>query len=75
MILLILPILYCLLKTHLNERNRKQHFSCWAPFFGFFVCPFYNRGTHYPMLEKPGAQNITVCENQGKQCELCDHWK
>ena len=22
------------------------------------------------MLEKPGAQNIIVCENQGKQCEL-----
>ena len=30
---------------------------------------------HYPMLEKPGAQNKTVCENQGKQRELSDHWK
>ena len=27
------------------------------------------------MLEKPGAQNIAACENQGKQRELCDHWK
>ena len=30
---------------------------------------------HYPILEKPGAQNKTVCENQGKQRELSDHWK
>ena len=27
------------------------------------------------MLEKPGAQNIAACENQGKQRELSDHWK
>ena len=27
------------------------------------------------MLEKPGTQKITVCENQGKQLELSDHWK
>ena len=27
------------------------------------------------MLEKPGAQNIAACENQGKQHELSDHWK
>ena len=27
------------------------------------------------MLEKPGAQNITACENQGKQCELSGHRK
>ena len=27
------------------------------------------------MLEKPGAQNIIVCENQGKQCELSNHQK
>ena len=27
------------------------------------------------MLEKPGAQNITACENQGKQLELSDHRK
>ena len=25
---------------------------------------------HYPILEKPGAQNIAVFENQGKQREL-----
>ena len=27
------------------------------------------------MLEKPGAQNIAVCEKQGKQSELSGHWK
>ena len=27
------------------------------------------------MLEKPCAQNITIFENQGTQCELSDHWK
>ena len=27
------------------------------------------------MLEKLGAQDITAFENQGKQCELSDHWK
>ena len=56
-------------------RNRCQYFSCWSPCFGFFVCPCYNRRTHYPTLEKPGAQNITACENQGKQCKLSDHWQ
>ena len=25
------------------------------------------------MLEKPGAQNISACENQGKQRELSNH--
>ena len=30
------------------------------------MCPGYNWGTH-PTIDKPGAQNITVCENQGKQ--------
>ena len=68
-------ILYVPIKIFKNWSYQwKQHFSCWSPCFGFFVCPFYNRETHYPMLEKPGAQNITVCENQGKQCKLCDHW-
>ena len=27
------------------------------------------------MPEKPGAQNITACENQGKQCKLSNYWK
>ena len=27
------------------------------------------------MLEKPGTQNITACENQGKQLKWSDHWK
>ena len=71
MILLILPRIYCLLITHLNGRNRRQFFSC----FDFFVCPCYNKETHYPTLEKPIAQNITVCKNQGKQHKLSDHWK
>ena len=60
--------------THLNGRNRKQYFSRWSPCFGFFVYPCYNRRKH-PTLEKPGAQNITEYENQGKQCELSDYWK
>ena len=38
-------------------------------------CTFYNKRTHYPMLEKPSAQNITACENQGKPRKLSDHWK
>ena len=40
--------------------------------FGFFVCPCYNKTTH-PALEKPAAQNITVCENEVKQHKLSDH--
>ena len=27
------------------------------------------------MLEKPSAQNIAACDNQGKQREFSDHWK
>ena len=27
------------------------------------------------MLEKLAAQNKAVCENEGKQCVLSDHWK
>ena len=38
------------------------------------MCPC--RRTHYnTTLDKPGAQNIAACENQGKQCELSEHWK
>ena len=72
---LILPVLYCLLIIHLKGRNKRQYFSCWSPCFGFFVCPCYNRRTHYPTLEKSGAQNTKACENQGKQSELSNHWK
>ena len=36
-------------------------------------CTFYNKRTHYPMLEKPSAQNITACENQCKPRKLSDH--
>ena len=39
------------------------------------LCVLVIIGTHYPTLEKLGAQNITACENQCKQCELSDHWK
>ena len=73
--LLILPILYCLLITHLNERNRRQYFSQWLPCFGFFGWSYYNRITRNPMVEKPGAQNIIACENQGKKHELSDPLK
>ena len=30
---------------------------------------------HYPMLEKPGTQNIAVRENQGKQHKKSNHRK
>ena len=70
---LILPILYNLLVTHLNRRNRRQYLSRKSSCFGFFVCRCYNRKTHCLTLEKPGAQNIIVYENQGKQRELSDH--
>ena len=36
--------------------------------------PTYYR-THYPMLEKPGAQNVAACENHGKQHQLTDQLK
>ena len=39
------------------------------------MCTCYSRRTHYPTLEKPGAQNVAACEKQGKQRELSDHWK
>ena len=60
--LFYLYMLYCLLKTHLTRRNRREDLSCWSPCFGFFVCSCYNR-TYYPTLEKPGGQNVTACEN------------
>ena len=28
------------------------------------LCPCFIKRTHYPALEKPGAQNIAVCEKQ-----------
>ena len=39
------------------------------------MCPCYRRKTHYPTLEKPGAQNIAVCEKQGIKRGLSEHWK
>ena len=30
----------------------------------WFLCVPVNGRIHYPMLEKPGAQNIATCENQ-----------
>ena len=38
------------------------------------MCLCFGR-IHYPTLEKPGAQNIAACKNQGKQHEFIDHWK
>ena len=59
----------------MNWGNGREYYSCWSLCFGLFLCPCYSRRTHYPTLEKPGAQNIAACENQGKQCKLSDHWK
>ena len=64
--------LNCLHITHFNWWNRRQHFSCWPPCFGFFMCRCYSRRTHYPMQENPSAPNTAACENQGKQRELSD---
>ena len=59
----------------LEQMKWRTIFLCRSPCSAFFVCPFYNRRTHFPTLENPGAQNKAACENQGKQCELSDHWK
>ena len=32
--------------------------------------PCHSRRTHYPTLDKPGVQNLAICENQGKQRKL-----
>ena len=71
--LLVLPELYHVHITHLNGWNGRQHLSCWLPCYGFFMCPCYDRRTHDPTLEKPGDQNIVVCENEVKQCEFSGH--
>ena len=73
--LLALPKSYCLLITHLNGWIGGQYLSCWSPCFGFFEYTCYSKRKYYSILEKPGAQNIAVFENQGKQHELSDHWK
>ena len=49
-------IIYCLLITYLNGRNRRQYFSRWSPCFSFFGRLCYNRRTHNPMVKKHGAQ-------------------
>ena len=61
--LFVPPKFYCLLTTDLNGWNGREYFSQWSPCFGF-LCPCYSRRTHYPMLEKPAAQNITSCKNE-----------
>ena len=72
--LLALPILSCLLITHLNRRNRRQYFHQWSPYFGFFGClVVIGEHIHNPIVEKSGAQSIKACENQGKQGELSHH--
>ena len=60
---------------HLNGLNGRHYFFRWSLCFGFFASPCYNRRIHYPIPEKPVDQNITACENQGKQWELSDQWK
>ena len=49
--------------------NTEGNVSFGDYLFWFFVSTFYVRITH-PKLEKPDAQNIAVCENQGKQCDF-----
>ena len=34
------------------------------------MCPCYGWRIHYPMLEKPGAQNIAAYENQGNNSNI-----
>ena len=69
--LLVLHELYCLLITHLNRSNRRQYFSVDHLVLVSF-CTLGLVGEHiaHPMPEKPGAQNIAACKNQGKQCDL-----
>ena len=68
--------LYCIVYLkHTWTVETEDNVSPVDPLFSFFVCPCYRRRTHYPTLEKSGAQNIAACENQGKQRELIDHWK
>ena len=63
-----------MLITHLKWWKGRQYLSHWSPCFGFFVCFGYSERTRW-MLGKLGAQNKAVCENEGKQCVLSDHWK
>ena len=58
-----------------NTLKQETYLPRWSPCFGFFGCFCYNRRTHNPMVEKPGAQNVTAYENQDNQYELSDHKK
>ena len=72
--LLVLPKLYLFTyNTHLNVQSGRQYCFHLSPCFCFFVCPCYSRITRYSPIEKLGAQNIVVCENQGRQHKLSDH--
>ena len=53
-----------------NTLKRKKQKTIFLPLFTlfWFLCVSLR-------LEKPGAQNKTVCENQGRQHELSDHRK
>ena len=62
-------LFYLIILFTYNGWKRRQYFSRWWPCFGFFVCLYYSRRTHYPTLEKPGTKN------QGKLREFNDHWK
>ena len=37
------------------------------------MCLSLSVKTNYPIIEKPGVQNILTCENQGKQHKLSDN--
>ena len=41
----VIPKLFCLLVTHLNEWIGRQYFSLRSRYFGFFLCPCSSRRT------------------------------
>ena len=54
-----------------NTLKREKQKTIFLPLITFIDHLFFVCLTHYPTLEKPGAQNITACENQ--QRDLSDH--
>ena len=71
---MLLYYLIVLLTYNTLERvKQKAIFLSLITLFWFLCLSCYSRRIHYPTLEKPGAQNIAACKNQGKQCKLNDH--
>ena len=40
--------------------------------FGFFVCSCHSRRTHYPTIDKPGAQNIYYLKYLRVKTKVCN---